>query len=89
MIHKKIIIHGSVQGVGFRYSARKIAYHLGINGFVRNLPDGSVFIEAEGHEDAMEEFIRWCHTGPSRAIIQSVSIEEGPPVQFSEFKIAF
>ena len=50
MVHKNIVIQGWVQGVGFRYAARKMAFQYGINGFVRNLPDGSVYIEAEGSE---------------------------------------
>jgi acylphosphatase len=89
MIHKKILIEGSVQGVGFRYSTRKVAYEFGINGFVRNLPDGSVYIEAEGSEVQMEEFIKWCRNGPARARIHSVSIENGTLVHFSDFVITF
>ena len=89
MVHKNIVIRGWVQGVGFRYAARKMALHWGITGFVRNLPDGSVYMEAEGHEATMDEFIAWCHTGPSRAQISSVSIEDGPMHDFMDFDIAF
>ena len=89
MVHKKILIQGSVQGVGFRYSTRNVAHQFGIKGFVRNLPDGSVYIEAEGPEAQVEEFIKWCHTGPARAMIHSVSLQDGPLMQFSDFKIAF
>ncbi len=50
MSKKAIILRvtGRVQGVGFRYYAQKKALELGVNGYVRNRPDGSVYIEAEG-----------------------------------------
>ncbi len=89
MVHKKILIRGFVQGVGFRYAARKAAGQSGIKGFVQNLPDGGVYIEAEGSEAQVEEFIRWCHTGPPRAMVNSVSVRDGIPVYFSDFDIAF
>jgi acylphosphatase len=89
MVHRNIVIRGWVQGVGFRYAARKMAIHWGITGFVRNLPDGSVYIEAEGQEASLDEFTAWCHTGPSRAQIHSVSIEDGPLHEFMDFDIAF
>jgi acylphosphatase len=89
MVHKKILIKGSVQGVGFRYATRKVADQYNINGFVRNLPDGNVYVEAEGTEAQVEEFIRWCHIGPPHARIVSVFVEEGPLVHFSNFTVTF
>jgi len=89
MVHKNIVIQGWVQGVGFRYAARKIAFQYGITGFVRNLPDGSVYIEAEGSEEQVKEFVAWCHTGPARAQIHSVSIEDGSLSEFRDFIITY
>lgn len=89
MVHKNIVIQGWVQGVGFRYAARKIAIQSGITGFVRNLPDGSVYIEAEGSEEQVKEFIAWCRSGPARAKIRSVAIEDGSLRNFSDFSIAY
>ena len=89
MVHKNIVIQGWVQGVGFRYAARKTAFQYGITGFVRNLPDGSVYIEAEGSEEQVKKFISWCHTGPARAQILSVSIEDGSVNEFRDFIITF
>jgi len=89
MVHKNIVIQGWVQGVGFRYAARKIAFQYGITGFVRNLPDGSVYIEAEGSEEQVKEFVAWCHTGPARAQIYSVSIEDGSLSEFRDFIITY
>jgi acylphosphatase len=50
MKHYKIKITGRVQGIGLRFSAMQIAYRFEVKGFVQNLKDGSVYIEAEGEE---------------------------------------
>jgi len=60
-------ISGDVQGVGYRMSAYWVARKLHIAGFVMNEPDGSVYIEAEGDEDALKEFLEWCRKGPITA----------------------
>lgn len=65
-------IQGKVQGVFFRESARVEATRLGLVGWVRNRPDGSVEAVVEGEPGMMEEFIRWCHRGPSQARVDSV-----------------
>jgi acylphosphatase len=89
MIHKRIQIQGTVQGVGFRYSARREAQRLGICGYVMNLSDESVYIEAEGPEPNLKEFIFWCHKGPPRAVIRSVSIENGTIAGYRDFGIKY
>lgn len=75
-----IRIYGRVQGVGFRYYTDREARRLGIAGFVQNKPDGSVYIEAEGEEAAMELFIQWCRTGPTWARVREIEISELPPL---------
>ena len=87
MIHKNITIRGRVQGVGFRFSARNAARQYGIKGFVKNLPDGSVYIEAEAPEYNMNLFLTWCEIGPSHAIIDELNISEGELKKFSVFDI--
>lgn len=87
IIHKNIRITGRVQGVGFRYSARQVAGELGIKGYIRNLPDGAVYIEAEGTLSRLEDFIAWCNDGPSRAVIQFVDVYDSEVVDFQEFVI--
>jgi acylphosphatase len=87
ILHKNIRISGWVQGVGFRYTARSVANLYGITGFVRNLPDGDVYIEAEGNSSQLEGFLTWCREGPPRAIIRSVDITEEEVVGFGEFGI--
>jgi len=87
IIHKNIRITGRVQGVGFRYACRNIAYLLEIKGFVRNLPDGDVYIEAEGKRVQMDEFLAWCWEGPSRAEVERVEVEDGKVVGFGDFQL--
>jgi acylphosphatase len=85
--HKNIRISGRVQGVGFRYTARSVARLYMITGFVRNLPDGDVYIEAEGKSSHLEGFLDWCREGPPSAIIESVEVEEGKVMGYGEFGI--
>lgn len=84
-----IIIKGKVQNVGYRYFALKKAIELGINGFVVNLPDGCVKIEAEGNEAEIEKFIDWCRTGPSMAIISDIEIIYSDIKNYDSFAIAY
>ena len=70
-------VQGQVQGVGFRYSTLQVAEKLGVTGFVRNLPDGTVEIVAEGSDDQLNELIDWAHRGPSAAEVTQVDITRG------------
>lgn len=74
--HYNITVEGRVQGVGFRYNARRQALALGLDGLVKNMPDSSVYIEVEGNQSDLDEFVDWCQTGPigSRVIDVNVSI---------------
>jgi len=83
----KIYIRGRVQGVGFRWSAAKEARDLGITGFVKNLSDGSVYIEAEGTRGQLDAFVEWCRNGPGLSVVESVDVNSFPPVYYSEFGI--
>jgi acylphosphatase len=65
MTDLNIKIFGQVQGVFFRGSAKQKAQDLGITGFVRNVL-GAVYIEAEGSEEALEQFLGWCRHGPAQ-----------------------
>lgn len=87
--HFNITIKGRVQGVGFRYSARSIARSFKISGFVKNVYDGSVYIEAEGLDENLSLFIRWCHQGPDRAKVNHVLVIEGEVQNFSDFETRF
>jgi len=83
----KIHVRGRVQGVGFRWSAAKEARSRGITGYVKNLPDGSVYIEAEGSREQLDFFTEWCRRGPGFGNVESVNIDTLPPVNYSEFRI--
>ena len=65
-------IRGAVQGVGFRYQTRSRAQSLGLDGFVRNLPDGSVEAAFEGDEQGVESMVDWCRRGPAGARVEDV-----------------
>jgi acylphosphatase len=67
-------ITGKVQGVGYRISAQEQAQSLGLTGWVKNLPDGSVLAEAAGSLDKVQSFIRWCERGPAGAQVTSVKV---------------
>jgi acylphosphatase len=83
----KISISGRVQGVGFRWNAANEARHLGINGFIKNLPDGSVYIEAEGSTSQLKEFVEWCKKGPAHGSVENVNVDKLPPLYYKEFRI--
>jgi acylphosphatase len=86
-IHKNITIKGRVQGVGFRYSAKKMAQSLGVSGYVRNLSNGDVYIEAEGSEIQLKFLTDWCYSGPSYSYVDSVEIEDAEVKNFEFFDI--
>ncbi|MEZ4996543.1 MAG: acylphosphatase [Bacteroidales bacterium] len=56
----RIHVTRMVQGVGFRWSAAREAWRLGVTGYVRNMPDGTVFLEAEGSREKLDAFAAWC-----------------------------
>lgn len=85
--HVNIRVHGQVQGVFFRQNAQEQAERLGLNGFARNEPDGSVYIEAEGGESALEEFKNWCQYGSEIAQVEKVETNESDFKGYSGFDI--
>ncbi len=87
MKHYTIKISGRVQGVGFRYSARAIAMDNHISGFIRNEPDGSVYLEAEGKPEDLDNFLHWCYKGPGVGRIDKVVFFEAPLRDFDGFDI--
>lgn len=80
-------IHGHVQGVSFRYSARSEARRLGLTGSARNDADGSVWIEVEGEDHSVEQFVAWCRTGPPGARVERLDVEPGTPRGVAGFSI--
>jgi acylphosphatase len=82
-----IVVKGKVQGVFFRQSTMHKAKELSIRGFVKNQPDGSVYIFATGQRDNIQKLILWCHEGPPRAKVESVKVEDQPAAPFSSFTV--
>ena len=87
MKHLNLKIYGEVQGVFFRQGVKDRALELGLDGFVRNEPDGSVYLEAEGEEGILNKFIDWCRIGPPGAKVNSLDISEGTVQNFIGFNI--
>ncbi|HZT97790.1 MAG TPA: acylphosphatase [Chloroflexota bacterium] len=74
-----LIIKGRVQGVNFRYRARQRARELGVSGWIRNTPEGSVEAIVEGDHAQVERFVQWAHRGPPSASVDEVVVDEQPP----------
>lgn len=87
MLHLNITIYGQVQGVTFRYSAKEQADSLNIKGFVKNQSDGSVFIEAEGEKENLNQFATWCRSGPTFAKVEKIAVEEGQFKHYQNFAV--
>ena len=77
----KVIISGRVQGVYFRKYTRKKALALNLTGWVQNLDDGSVSLEAFGEPSALQAFEQWLHKGPVLAKVKSVECQ---PIAFEQ-----
>jgi acylphosphatase len=76
---RRYVISGRVQGVGFRFFSEAAARREGLHGWVRNLADGRVEIEAEGDAEALERFERHIRHGPAGARVKNVEINEQAP----------
>lgn len=85
-----VLIHGLVQGVYFRASTREEAVRLGVAGWVRNLPNGSVEAVFEGEKRRVEEIVGWCHKGPPGARVEKVEVSwDQFKGEFSRFDIRY
>ena len=69
-----ILVRGLVQGVGYRYYAFRAARQLGLVGWVKNLPDGTVEVETEGDDGALNEFIGELKAGPRSSVVREVDV---------------
>ncbi len=90
MIKKvNILVSGRVQGVFYRTSTKEKALELGINGWIMNKPDGSVYIEAEADESVLDQFIEWCKKGPMMARVDHINISHQSTEGFSNFEVRY
>ncbi len=86
-IRRVVTVHGSVQGVGFRWAAKTEADRLGVAGSARNLLDGSVEVVVEGEEAAVERMLGWLQRGPSSASVTGADQVEQEPQGTTGFAI--
>ncbi|HUS29104.1 MAG TPA: acylphosphatase [Kofleriaceae bacterium] len=85
----RAIVSGRVQGVSYRASTADKARQLGLAGWVKNLPDGSVELEAEGSPDQVAALVTWCHHGPPAARVDNVTVEELSPTGGDDFDVRY
>ena len=74
MKRAEVVVRGAVQGVFFRVETRDRARSLGLAGWVRNAPDGSVEAVFEGDDERVESMVDWCRRGPRGARVQDVDV---------------
>lgn len=79
MVRARLLISGTVQGVGYRWSCRREAQGLGLAGWVRNLPDGRVEALVQGTREQVERMIKWCYRGPEEARVADIAVSYEEP----------
>lgn len=86
-VRRRVTVRGRVQGVFFRDSARERARAHGVAGWVRNCQDGAVEAVVEGPPDAVESVVRFFRTGPPRARVEDVEVQNEQPEGLAEFEV--
>lgn len=87
MSARRAVVRGRVQGVGFRFFAERAARELGLGGWVRNLPDGSVETFAEGADEAVGRYIEKLRRGPLASRVDAVDVAEAVAEGRTKFEI--
>jgi acylphosphatase len=82
-----VYVNGRVQGVWFRDSTRHQATRLGVEGWVRNLPDGGVEAVYEGRPAAVDRLVAWTRHGPEHAVVTALEVKEEAPREERGFRI--
>ena len=82
-----VVVRGAVQGVFFRAETRDRARSLGVDGWVRNTPDGTVEAVFEGEEERVESMVEWCRRGPAGARVEDVDADWTAPEGETGFSI--
>ncbi|MDP2623287.1 MAG: acylphosphatase [Actinomycetota bacterium] len=82
-----VVVTGLVQGVGFRWSARRAAERIGVRGWVRNRADGSVELHVEGDEERVAAMLAWLRRGPDGAVIGDLEVADIEPEGMESFEI--
>jgi acylphosphatase len=87
MVRRRVIVHGRVQGVGFRYALARAAEMRGVSGWARNRPDGKLEAVVEGEPEAVESLVRFCREGPRGAEVERVEVWEEEPEGLARFDV--
>ncbi|WP_130470873.1 acylphosphatase [Candidatus Magnetaquicoccus inordinatus] len=87
LLHKRLLIHGRVQGVFYRVSTQQEAEKLGLRGWVKNLPNGSVEVEVHGSPSAVAALLAWCQHGPPGARVEKIDSNDCPPAEYTGFQV--
>jgi acylphosphatase len=86
-VAKRVVVHGSVQGVFFRDTTRRKAESRGVTGWVRNCADGSVEALFEGDPEAVEAMVSFAREGPRGASVERVDVSDASPEGGGGFRI--
>ncbi len=87
MIAKRVIVSGRVQGVFFRDSTKRAAQSRGVAGWVCNRDDGTVEAHFEGEDEAVGAMVEWARSGPPRADVTDVEVDDAEPEGLAEFEV--
>ncbi|MYL38078.1 acylphosphatase [Halobacillus litoralis] len=89
MENNRLLVHGRVQGVGFRAAAKQMAEQIGVTGWVKNQPDGTVLIEAEADTTQLKQFIEQINQGPTPfSHVEALDVTTNDEIQgYSKFKV--
>jgi acylphosphatase len=79
VIRRRLIVHGRVQGVGFRWAIARAAESRGVSGWAANRADGTVEAVLEGEPDAVESVVRLSREGPRGAQVERIEVAEEEP----------
>jgi acylphosphatase len=86
VVRRRVIVHGRVQGVGFRYALERAASTRGVAGWARNSPDGTLEAVFEGEPEAVESLTRFSREGPRGAQVERVEVFEEEPEGLMRFQ---
>jgi len=87
LVRRRVVVHGTVQGVFFRDSTRQRARAHGVSGWARNRADGAVEAVLEGPPEAVERVLRFMETGPPQAQVSGVEVSDEQPEELNGFEI--
>lgn len=89
-VNAHMLVSGSVQGVGFRYFASRLANRYGLTGWVRNTVDGKVEIEVEGDKGLVAAFIKEVQIGPTSGHVTGIDVrKKNVTDEYKEFRVRF